>query len=280
MNKTITQKLITISKKPKGIINQAQFSQRVRFELIEPSHFLKDIVEHYWLIAWDLPKNQPHIQKVMPHPAIHATFLEQGASVQGITKTIYQHTLSGKGNLIGVKFKPAGFYPFANKAKIPISSLTDQNQPITNFFDIDATSLTHKILSAKTNVGKIALVENKLFANFTNADANIKKINSMVKTIEENTCISNTTDLATIFAVEPRQVQRLFSKYIGIHPKWIINRYRIHQALDILENRTTFDWPQLALDLGYFDQAHFINDFKSLIGATPAQYIKQLKTNK
>jgi AraC-like DNA-binding protein len=55
----------------------------------------------------------------------------------------------------------------------------------------------------------------------------------------------------------------------------VINRYRLHEALERLAQGGNVEWARLALDLGYFDQAHFIRDFKALVGRTPGEYLRQ-----
>ncbi len=72
-----------------------------------------------------------------------------------------------------------------------------------------------------------------------------------------------------------RALQRLFSRYVGVSPKWVIRRFRLQEAAEQLTRGNIVDWSRLALDLGYFDQAHFINDFRSLIGMSPTEYAKR-----
>jgi AraC-like DNA-binding protein len=72
-----------------------------------------------------------------------------------------------------------------------------------------------------------------------------------------------------------RSLQRLFARYIGVSPKWVIKRCRLIEVIDQLASVETVDWTRLAMDLGYFDHAHFIKDFKSIIGRTPGEYLRQ-----
>ncbi len=58
---------------------------------------------------------------------------------------------------------------------------------------------------------------------------------------------------------------------MGVSPKWTIRLYRIQDALERIANRDT-DWAVLALELGYFDQAHFIRNFKAMVGVAPGSY--------
>lgn len=79
-------------------------------------------------------------------------------------------------------------------------------------------------------------------------------------------------DIAARHHVTERTLQRLFSAYVGIGPKWVLQRYRLHEAIERLQGRRDIDWARFALDLGYYDQAHFTRDFRSLVGRTPTQY--------
>lgn len=69
-----------------------------------------------------------------------------------------------------------------------------------------------------------------------------------------------------------RAVQRLFFGYVGASPRWVIKRYRTFEALERLADLRGVALSDLAQDLGYFDQAHFTNDFRKLTGHAPAKY--------
>jgi AraC-like DNA-binding protein len=70
-------------------------------------------------------------------------------------------------------------------------------------------------------------------------------------------------------------LQRLFSHYVGASPKWVLTRYRLHDAAERLERDPGVSVATVATAAGYFDQAHFNHAFKALLGITPAQYAAQ-----
>jgi AraC-like DNA-binding protein len=74
------------------------------------------------------------------------------------------------------------------------------------------------------------------------------------------------------------RINKLFNEYVGVGPKWVVKRYRLQEAADQLAGGEDADLPQLALDLGYFDQPHFIKDFKSIVGKTPTEYSRKAAT--
>ncbi|GAB2547425.1 hypothetical protein GCM10027065_18730 [Rhodanobacter koreensis] len=69
-------------------------------------------------------------------------------------------------------------------------------------------------------------------------------------------------------------MQRLFHRYVGASASWVVKRYRIYEALEQLVAGKPSAWAILAQDLGYYDQAHFINDFRKLVGRSPSEYVK------
>jgi AraC-like DNA-binding protein len=72
-----------------------------------------------------------------------------------------------------------------------------------------------------------------------------------------------------------RSLQRLFAEHVGVSPKWVLRRYRLHEAVARAQGGEALDWAALAQELGYFDQAHLIADFRALVGWTPASYARR-----
>lgn len=73
--------------------------------------------------------------------------------------------------------------------------------------------------------------------------------------------ITRVEHLTEQFDINARALQRLFDRYVGVSPKWVIHRYRLQEAT-------------LSQELGFYDQAHFIKPFKALIDITPNAYAK------
>ena len=280
---------------PVGILNKDYFQNNFTLNTYFPKNHLQDYIEHYWLISWELPFGVSHQQDVIPHPNTHLTFLNNDSHIQGICKQKYSHTLSESGNIVGVKFKPAGFFSFAERAGVTLSSITDKVLDIKSVFNIsdDLTEVEQRILKLDTATDKINYVDQLLFSNSLNVgenikpDENIKTLNAIVADIAINKDLIKVTDVSGKYKIELRHLQRLFLKYIGVSVKWVINRYRMHEALTTVESYDPVidpaqspDWAKLALELGYYDQAHFIKDFKSIMGTTPKEHYSKLSSKK
>jgi AraC-like DNA-binding protein len=103
-------------------------------------------------------------------------------------------------------------------------------------------------------------------------DPVVDHVAAVVQRILDDRAIRRVDDVVRLVGGTPRALQRLFSEYVGVSPKWVIRRYRLHDAIERMDAGDVVDWASLALDLGYFDQAHFIRDFKALVGRTPGDY--------
>jgi AraC-like DNA-binding protein len=116
-----------------------------------------------------------------------------------------------------------------------------------------------------------------LRAGLPRPDPQVERIAAILRTVETTPGLTQVEALALGAGMGVRSLQQLFSDYVGVSPKWVIRRYRLHEAADRLANGEEVDLTALALDLGYFDQAHFTSDFRKLVGQAPGQYREQAR---
>jgi AraC-like DNA-binding protein len=87
--------------------------------------------------------------------------------------------------------------------------------------------------------------------------------------------LTRVEDLADRLSVSPRTLQRHLGRVLGVSPKWVVQRARIHDALGHASSSPPPDWAGLARRLGFADQAHFTNTFTAMIGVPPARYVSR-----
>jgi AraC-like DNA-binding protein len=104
-------------------------------------------------------------------------------------------------------------------------------------------------------------------------------VNQIIDRIIADRSITRVDELVTQIGLNKRALQRLFNQYVGISPKWVIQRYRLQDAADQLIKQEITDCTDMALRLGYFDLAHFIKDFKTVVGLSPAEYARRANLN-
>ena len=97
----------------------------------------------------------------------------------------------------------------------------------------------------------------------------------MVDLIQRDPSVARVDALAAAVSTSVRSLQRLFAEHVGVGPKWVIRRYRLHEITERMSEGIGIDWAALAADLGYADQAHLTRDFTDLFGEPPTAYARR-----
>ncbi len=243
---------------------------RVRFRRREPAGPLRPYLEHYWLIDWNL--SQPYASHVVPHPSVNVVFQQFPArepfgEVAGIGLELFTQKLEGRGRVCGIQFRPGGFRPFAPEHAV--TEWTGRRVPLAEVYPGTDPAA---VLTPDDEDVRVAALDAFLLALEPRPDPQADLAMALVDRIRTDRGIRRVGDFARSEGMSVRVLQRLFASYVGVGPKWIILRYRIHEALEHAETHTTVDWAALAADLGYADQAHLVRDFTSTVGVPPTAY--------
>jgi AraC-like DNA-binding protein len=257
--------------KPRGILNPKAGEKKFQLSRHLPAQDLTFFIEHYWIVNWDLRGQAPYVSETLPHPSVHLVLEKGKSSLVGVMTGKFSRLIKNKGGVFGFKFKPGAFYPFV---KTPVSKFTNKILRLQDVFDIDSTALEEAILLQEDKGKMIELAENFIRERLPEQDETVALINQIIDLIITNREITRVDHVVSRLNLSKRTLQRLFSQYIGVSPKWVIKRYRLHEAAEQLAGGEVSDWPKLALDLGYFDQAHFIKEFKAIVGKSPAEYAR------
>ncbi|MCE7000145.1 helix-turn-helix domain-containing protein [Saccharothrix sp. S26] len=226
-----------------------------RHEFHPPSPDLAAHVARYWVVEWTY--DRPYRQLVVPYPNVHLTFGDRGAVVSGVSSGHVVKELDGTGRVFGVAFRPGAFRPFLGA---PVQSLTDRAVPAATIFD-------H--LPAHAD---LATVEDALRRHLPEPDPRARQAVEVVDRIADDPLMTRVDVLAREVGGSVRQLQRLFAEHVGVGPKWVIRRYRLREVTERMAAGGAIDWAELAADLGYADQPHFVRDFTAMVGETPTKY--------
>ncbi len=259
--------------KPRGILDPRAAEAMFRLSLHPPAPDLTFFVEHYWVVTWDLQGHEPYLAEVLPHPCVHLVIEKDKSRVVGVVRGRFSQLLTDKGRVFGVKFRPGAFYPFIMS---PVSAFTDLSISLRTAFGMEGAALPEAILALEHEGEMVDCAETFLRARRPERDETVGVITEIIDLIIADRDITTVDGLVGRLNLNRRTLQRLFSRYVGVGPKWVIKRYRLHEAAEHVAAGDVVDWPALALDLGYFDQAHFIKDFKAIIGRPPADYARAI----
>ncbi len=251
------------------MLHQDLAETRLRLSRHEPSPALRPFVDFHWIVRWDLDGEQPHDQKILPHPNVNLAFEESGSAVFGVDRKLFVRRIGGHGKALGVRFRPGGFRPFWNA---PVSRLTDRTVPAAEVFGAAAAAAQEAIMRAPDDAAMVAQAEEFLTRALPDRDPVAESVADMVALITSDASLTRVDQLAALSGLSVRALQRLFAEYVGVGPKWVMRRARLHEAAERADRGDVADWATVAADLGYADQAHMTREFTALIGVPPTRY--------
>ncbi|MEO7913583.1 MAG: helix-turn-helix domain-containing protein [Roseiflexaceae bacterium] len=256
-----------------GILNPSAIAAKFQLARHLPAQDLSYFVHHYWVVKWDLRGQAPYQQEVLPYPVVHLVIEHDKSGIVGVIKGKFSTLLHDQGWVFGVKFRAGAYYPFVTS---PVSAITDRSIRIAHVFGDDGQALEAAIRACDDEAHWIECADLFLRSRLPERDQNVELINQIIDCVVADRTILKVDALVDRFNLGKRTLQRMFSQYVGVSPKWVIMRYRLQEAADQLAHNESVNWPKMALDLGYFDQAHFIKDFKMIVGRTPAEYARSI----
>ncbi len=272
----------------RGIVAAPELLARVRFRRRSPAVPLRPYVEHYWLIDWDLP--EPYTSQVVPHPCVNVVFQRFAdrapfGEVAGVGLELFSQTLVGRGRVCGVQFRPGGFRPFTPER--PVTDWTGRRLPPAAVFpgppapdprakDADAAAdAARAVVEPADEDARVAALD-AFLTPLLRADPRVLdragRAMRLADRIRTDRTIRRVADFARIEGMSVRALQRLFAGYVGVSPKWVLLRHRIHEALERAAADAEVDWAALAAELGYSDQAHLVRDVTATVGVSPTAY--------
>ncbi len=264
-----------------GILHPAAAARSFRLTRYPPSGALAPFVARHWSARWSLA--EPYLHSQIPYPCVNMAAEGGRAIVFGVVSKSSARTLAGRGVIFGVKFLPGGFRAFFRDA---VAEVTDRVLPIAQVFG-EAGRAWQEALSELTSPAHaeareedqamIAHTEVFLRALEPARDADAEAVLGIVNMVADDRDITHVDQVVERTAMGKRTLQRLFREYVGVGPKWVIQRYRLHDAAERIAKGEGGGWARFAAQLGYADQAHFIRDFKRFVGETPARYAVRVR---
>ncbi|MVU83208.1 helix-turn-helix domain-containing protein [Nocardia sp. ET3-3] len=260
----------------KGILRPRQQNAANNHARLSAGERVSRYVEWYWAVRWDRRGQPPFHAEVLSYPCVNLTFERThertGAFVTGVWTTKYVRELAGEGETFGVKFRAGGFGAFTG---LDVGAFSDTSVPAAEVFPaVDA--LSEAVLATADHERRRDLIEDFLVAAQRTAgdDAAYRQVLAIIEAMEHDPALTRVDQVTERFDIPIRTLQRLFRRYVGGSPKWVLRRYRLQDGAHLLAEGRTSDLAALALELGYFDQAHFSNEFAKEVGLPPLEYAR------
>jgi AraC-like DNA-binding protein len=256
------------------LLNAAALARCCRRAHLQLSADLAPFAVVCWTLQWSLARGEAFVQKVLPDPCVLIVVEENGIHLQGVVTGSYSATLQGDGFVLGLKFRPGGFYPFVNR---PVAEFTDRRVPLAHLLPSANEEGLRRLAGKRDGPAVLSLLEDTLRSEqHLRTGSTFWQVCRIADRIAADPTLLTVECAAEAFSLSPRSLQRLFRTYVGVSPKWMIRRRRLQEAAALVETGSIQDWAALAVELGYFDQAHFINDFANFVGQSPASYASSI----
>ncbi|MBO0461174.1 helix-turn-helix transcriptional regulator [Enterococcus sp. DIV1298c] len=187
--------------------------------------------------------------------------LEKSVFYTGSSKTDFNFISNFPEHYIGFRLKPGAFFALTGREA---TEAMDKVLPLeevaldfdtTQFFTLTIEEMKETLIGHLSGLAEL-IINNEYIKLFE--DLYVKKM-------------SSTQELYEYMGLSPRQVQRLFKKHYGLTPQMGLSIIKFHHSLTILFTQPT---DRKVLVENYYDQSHFINEFKKNIGLTPSEFIK------
>ena len=256
------------------------------YKTYKPHPDLETLVKFYWTLEVPFnPSNQK--QKIIPDGCIEMTFnlgdkikryvsetefiVHPSAMVMGQRTKPYFILPVGNVDTIAICFYPHGFATFVNT---PLEQLVDKETHIAKLFGkIAASQLEQQIIEAKDTHQRIEIIETFLLKKLHEQATITSIVKATVDTFLKTSGSATINLISEGSLAKRRQLERHFKKQIGISPKQLGKVIRFQASLLMLLNRQTETLTHIAYENDYFDQNHFIKDFKEFVGVTPSEFL-------
>lgn len=169
--------------------------------------------------------------------------------------------------VIAICFYPGMAYKFI---QVPMHALSDTTTALADLWGGMAAEIEDKIAGSSNNEERVSLIQNYLFKELVNGrdDLQIAHCLSQVRLSGGMVPVGR---LACDTGLSQRHLSRKFQKFVGLSPKEYLRVSRFILSLDHLKRYPVLSLTEVACKSGYYDQAHFIRDYKDYTGYTPGQ---------
>lgn len=254
------------------------------YKTYAPTQSLALFVKCYWTLKASATK-PPEIQRIVPDGCMEMIFndgdpyqqiAEDGKRIQQPRCFVFGQITSpldiiptGVTGIFAVRFHPDGFAPFTT---LPLRNLDNRAVPLSELYGQAGVELEKNMLATPTTTTRIAAVESFLLNRLKTPEAIDALSKSSVDILLRTKGQVSIDDLAGQLNTNRRQLERAFSSVIGLSPKQLSKIIRLQATLRLMEQKQFTSLTSLAHESGYFDQAHFIKDFREFTGMSPRQF--------
>ncbi|MFK7923494.1 MAG: DUF6597 domain-containing transcriptional factor [Bacteroidia bacterium] len=256
-----------------------------------PPVYLSHHIESYWQLSYAPDEQANQAEWLLPDCTFNIIFaaepfwvktalkkqwtrVEKGAMFFGQISSSINLLAQKPLNIFGVRFKP---FAFANIIKSPIHLLNDQFVGLDELFSLDNNrkSSIEQIIRTDSFDLKIEPVNDLMLFLLQDAKRIDEKLRAQLNYILERKGAIQIKSLFSEFGVSKVTLRKHFIEKVGLTPKKVSRIWRMNYFLHLRDKIAGENLTSICLMAGFYDQAHFIKEFKTLFGTTPRRFFKQ-----
>lgn len=257
------------------------------YQVFEPQPALVNYIKCYWNLHND-DDSIPHSrERVFPDGCIELIVnygdamrkfengqeeIQQRYFIHGQLKKFIELESTGRIGIFSVRFLPAGLQPFID---FDVSELTEKTMTLSEIWNEEGKSLEAAMQSAKNTQERIEIAETFLMMRLAKSKKTPSEISLCVTDIMASDGRITMDELSEKYHIGKRHLERKFLSGVGLSQKLFARIVRFNNALQLIENKDFSTFTHVAHEGGFYDQAHFIRDFKDFTGLNPKQYFSE-----
>ena len=256
----------------------------MNYKTYPPSKELSTFIKCFWTLESPLEKEQKK-QRIIPdgcmemifhYGDLYKQYLEDGnfiiqpkCFVFGQITEALEIEPTGRIGIFAIRFHPNGFTPFSS---IDVNKMRNTTTSLHTLFENEGLILEKTILNAPTIEDRIKTIETFLLEKLISSDVVDRISNSSLEILMQSNGQISVSKLSDELRINRKKLHRRIISAIGLSPKQLSKIIRLQATLNMLENNQFTSLTSAAHEGGYFDQAHFIKDFKEFTGMSPKQF--------
>ncbi|TDQ25446.1 AraC family transcriptional regulator [Tenacibaculum caenipelagi] len=272
MQKNTVNELKTIRKYYRPIQpTVAANDNEISYQEIQPNKKIENYVYCFWQLKTQTPLNKDYNYRVVSDGCIDIFFNHKQPAanfVMGFCRKYVQFPIGKEFDYIGIRFLPSAFPLLFN---VNAKTLSNQSQELNKILPNFSEWINSEIKPSDSFKTITKILNQKIIEFSKNQDIHYdyRFLNSLNLIFQKNGYLDTEKDLNT--GLSPRQLRRIFNFYIGTTAKSFSNVVRFQHILNANPSIQSLKENKLYFDVGFFDQAHFIKNFKTFYEVTPSE---------
>ena len=251
------------------------------FQRFAPDKQLEQLIESYWIVKDD--DTRPRQQKIVPDGFTEIIFhlgdayrirlyneweLQSESLLAGQIRKHFFLENTGRSDIVGIKLKPTAL---THLFGLDMHQFTDKVVDLSPVLGNHFSETSNRLRESNDFVEKVSFLNTHFKKLLSENPFRVTAADRAVGIILSNHGMLPVSAISRSAGVGERQLENLFKKYIGLSPKFFTRVIRFSYIFTLIQENKQ-NWSGIAYDASFFDQSHFIRNFKDFTGENPSDY--------